>query len=101
MGVLETQVDPAAALTREICGKFAARQDDLAICAVDPIAIDVDIAERVVRADLLELAKGLAQWAMVPDADVVNRRLILPYPRHIELRIDGVNSHIDLVQTKG
>src|ERR1041384_8295109 len=37
---------------------------------------------------------------MVPDADVVNGRLILSHLRRIELRIGGVKSHIDLVQTK-
>src|SRR5262245_58128166 len=69
MGVLEVPVDPAAALARQIRGKLAGRQHHLAIDAVDPIAIDVNIAERVVRADLLELTKGLAQRAMIPDAD--------------------------------
>src|SRR5262249_40864213 len=38
---------------------------------------------------------------MVPDADVVNRRLIVPYLRHVELRFGCVKSHIDLVQTIG
>ena len=101
MGVLEVPVDPAAALTGQICGEFPCRQHDLPIISIDPIAINVDIAERVVRTDLLELAEGLAQRAMIPDADVVDRRLILLHLRHVELFFGGVKSHIDLVQTIG
>src|SRR5262245_6694937 len=101
MRVLEVPVDPATALAGQIRGELPCRQHDLTILAIDPIAINIDLAERVVRSDLLELAEGLAQRAMIPDADVVNCRLILAHLRHVELRFGGVESHIDLIQTVG
>ena len=77
MGILKMPVDPAIADTRRVGGDFPRRQHDLPILSVDPVAINIDIAERIVRADLLELPEGLAQGSMVPDADVVDRGLIL------------------------
>jgi hypothetical protein len=73
MGVLEVPIDPGCDLPRQIGGEFPRREHDLPIISIDPIAINVDIAECVVRTDLLELAEGLAQRAMIPDADVVDR----------------------------
>ena len=43
----------------------------------------------------LYLAVGVAQRPMVPDADVVDCRLILLYLRRVELPFGGVKSHID------
>src|SRR5262245_24122978 len=97
MSILEVAVDPAVA--RYVDGKFTSRQHDLSIVPVNPITINVDIAERVVGADLLELAKGLAQWPMVPDPDVANRRLVLLYLRRVERALGRVRSHVDPVQT--
>ena len=59
MGVLEVPVDPAAALAGQLYGQFARCQHDLPIISVDPIAINVDVAEGVVTTNLLELAEGL------------------------------------------
>src|SRR6476646_4649854 len=92
-------VDPATALAGQLYGQFARCQHDLPIISVDPIAINADVAERVVRTNLLELAEGLTQRAMVPDADVVDRRLVLVDLHRFDLRFSGVKSHIDLVQT--
>src|SRR5215510_11182235 len=36
---------------------------------------------------------------MIPDADVVDRRLVLLQLRDVELCLGGVKSHIDVVQT--
>src|SRR5262249_57701875 len=69
--------------------------------SLDPTMRDVHSTECVVRTDLLEVAEGLAQRAMIPDADVVDRRLILPQLRNVEFFFGGVKSHIDLIQTVG
>ena len=60
MGVLEVPIDPAAALAGQApYGQFARCQHDLPIVSIDPIAINVDVAEGVVTTNLLELAEGL------------------------------------------
>ena len=68
-------VDEAPA-RQEAVGELTGRQHDLAVLTVDGVAIDVDVEELVVGADLLKLAIGHEQRPIVPEPDVLDREAI-------------------------
>src|SRR5206468_4534011 len=70
VGVGEVLVDPDPA--REVLvGQFARGEHDLAVFAVDHVAIVVHVHEVVVGPDLLELAIGGEQGPVVPKPHVL------------------------------
>ena len=78
MRVDQLLVDPVAAALRQLVHvQLASREHHLPHRAVDLIAVDVDVGEVVVRADLLDLAQRVLQRAPVPEADVLQRRLVV------------------------
>ncbi len=68
-------VDEAPA-RQEAVGELAGRQHDLAVLAVDGVAIHVHVEELVVGADLLKLAVRHEQRPIVPQPDVLDREAI-------------------------
>src|SRR5260370_23692674 len=79
-------VDPIAAALRELIDVYLAYgKHHLTHCAVDFIAIDIDIGEVVVGADFLNLTQSVLERAPVPQPDVLQRSLIV---RRIG-RLDG------------
>ncbi len=78
MGVDELLVDPVAAADGELVDvELALGEHDLAGGAVDAVAVDVDVGEVVVGADLLDLAEGVLERVPVPEADVLERGLVV------------------------
>ena len=71
-------VDPIAAALREFLNvELAWGEHHLTHCAVDFIAIDIDIGKVVVGADFLNLAERVLQGAPFPQSDVLQRSLIV------------------------
>ena len=72
MRVLQPQVDPRRVIEAGFI-HFARGEHDLAHLAVELVAVDVDVTELVVRAQLLELGVALQERAVVPEANVAQR----------------------------
>ena len=78
VGVDQLFVDPVAAAFRQLVDVELARgEHHLPHLAVDLVAIDVDVGEVVVGADFLDLPQRVLQRAPVPQADVLERRLVV------------------------
>ena len=78
MGVDELLVDPVAATLRELIdAQFARGEHNLTHDAVDFIAINVDVGKIIVRTDFLNLTQRVLKCAPVPQADVLQRSLIV------------------------
>ena len=93
-------VDPDAA--REILIlQLARRQHDLAVFTIDHVAIVVHIHEVVVGADLLELAIGGQQRAVVPEANVLDGQIVAGQHRGAELLLGGEHLFLDLMEPVG
>ena len=76
--VPEVDVHPVLCGGREFRGVHLSRADlELLILTVDHVAVDVDVVEGVVRADGLLLLIRLLQRDVVPQPQVVDRRLIV------------------------
>src|SRR5205807_2396904 len=76
--VPEVDVHPVLCGGRELRGVHLSRADlELLVLAVDHVAVDVDVVEGVVRADRLLLLIRLLQRDVVPQPQVVDRRLIV------------------------
>ena len=71
-------VDPVAAALRQFVHvQFARRQHHLAHRAVDLVTIDVDVGKVVVSANLLNLPQRILQRMPVPQANILQRRLVI------------------------
>ena len=75
VGEGQVLVDPVAAGQR-VGVQLARRQHDLAVLAVDPVAVVVDGDEVVVGADLLDLAEGVLQRLVIPERHVAQRHRV-------------------------
>ena len=71
----EVLVDPVAVRQR-VGVQLARRQHDLAVLAVDHVAVVVDRDEVVVGPDLLDLAEGVLQRLMIPERHVAQRHRV-------------------------
>ena len=90
MGELQMLIDPGLGVFRQQPDvQFARRQHHLRIASVDVVAIDVDIDEIVVKANLLQLLVGIDERARVPEPDVAaasassfssEARVSVPFP---------------------
>ncbi len=90
MRVDELFVDPVPAARGQLLHvQLARRQHHLPKRAVDRVAIDVDVREVVVRADLLELPERVLQRAPVPKPNVLERRLIVRGIGRLDGRLRG------------
>ena len=102
MRVNELLVDPvAAALRQPIDVQLADCEHHLTHAAVHLIAIDVDIGEVVVGANLLNLAERVLQRPPVPEPDVLERVLIVVRFDSGDARVGGKRHLFDPVQRKG
>ena len=73
----EGRVDPVGARRRKLAQiEFARGQQRLAVLAVDGVAVHVGVGEHVVGAQRLDLGDGVVEGAGVPQADVVEDRLV-------------------------
>jgi hypothetical protein len=71
-------IDPVAAALRKLVDvEFACGKHHFACVAVDLIAIDVDVREIVVGADFLDLAERVFERFHIPQADVLQRWLVV------------------------
>ncbi len=74
----ELLVDPVTAALGELVEtEFAGGEHHLAQIAVQRVAIDVDIGKIVVGANLLDLPESALQSPPVPEADVLQRGLVV------------------------
>ena len=81
--------------------ELARREHQLAIVAVDDVAVVVDVLELVVRADLLQLRERPQQRAVVPEPDVLERRLVARQRARVERLVGGKLFLLDAVETVG
>ncbi len=99
VGVDQLLVDPvAAALGQLLDVQLARRQHHLAQGAVEVVAVDVDVGKVVVGADLLLLAQGVLQGVPVPQADVLQRGLIVGGVGGIDRGLGGKLTLLELVE---
>ncbi len=85
MGVDQLFVDPVAAAYRQFFYiELARSQHHFTGGAVDVVAINVDVGEIVVGANFLHLAQGVLQRMPVPQADVLERGLIVGRVRGVD-----------------
>ena len=79
MGVGEVLVDPGLGLRLQlVLVELPGAYQHLAVAAVDDVAVDVDVGERVVEADLLYLLVGVQGRPRFPEAYVLESRLRWP-----------------------
>ncbi len=90
MRVNQLVVDPVAAALRQFVDvQLAGGEHHFTKSAVDLVTIDVDIGKIVVGADFLYLAQGVLQSAPVPQADVLQRVLIIYRVRGLGIGVCG------------
>jgi hypothetical protein len=78
VGVDELLVDPVAGGFRKLLDvELAGGEHHFAGDAVDFVAIDVDVGKVVVGADFLDLAERVLERVPVPQADVLQRGLVV------------------------
>ncbi len=81
--------------------QFPRSQDHLTVIAVDPIAINVQIGEAVVEADLLDLTVGLTQRAIVPQTDVLQGGAVFRQRLHAQRLHLAKISLVGIIQVVG
>ncbi len=101
MGVLQPPVDPGDVLARQLRRQLAGREQDLAEAAAERVAVDVDVIESVVGADLLQLPERLLERLPVPQADVADGVLVGLDLGHREDRLRIVGAHVDRIEAEG
>src|SRR3989338_2474875 len=84
-----------------LVGNLTGRKHDLAIGAVDQVAVVINIDELIIGADLLELSVGRQQRTMLPQPDVLDRRVVAPQIGGGELFIGRKVFALDFIQTIG
>ncbi len=80
---------------------FAGRDHDLAVLAVDHVAVVVHVDELVVGPDLLELPVGLQQRRIVPEAHVLDREVVAPQILAGQVLLGGEVPLLDVVELVG
>ena len=92
MRVDEFLVNPRARLLRELADIQLARgEHHLPGLSANFVAININVLKIVVGANLLYLSQGVAQGRPIPEADVVERRLIVS---NLEARNRGVRIEV-------
>ena len=78
MGVDELLIDPVAAAFRQLIDvEFSGGEHHLAYIAVDLISINVDVRKIVIGSDLLNLPQRVLQGMPIPQANILERRLVV------------------------
>ncbi len=90
--------DPARQILRR---ELPRRQGHLPVLPVDAVPIDIDIRELVVGPDLLELAVGGEQGPRVPQADILEGRLVLTQVLKRQCLLCRKLPLLDIVQAVG
>ena len=102
MGINQFVVDPvAAALRKFVHIQFARGQHDFAHRAVNLVAINVDVGKVVVSANLLDLAQCILERVPVPQANILQRCLIVGRVGGIDRDLGGKLSLQEAVQAVG
>ncbi len=96
----EVLVDPVAVRQR-LRVQLARRQHDLAILAVDQVAVVVDRDEVVVGPDLLDLAEGVLQRLMIPERHVAQRHRVGVDVAPGQRRVPGQLALLDTLEREG
>ena len=99
MRVRDVLVDPL--LRQLVHVELARREHRLAVDAVDRVAVHVGVEERVVLAQLLELAVARHQGVGVPQADVAKRRRVVAELLRRERLFGRQRLLLDLVEPVG
>ena len=77
MGKQHVAVDPCLGVRRQQGGpQFASREHHALVGTVEPVAINVQIMEFVIGADLLQLGVGIRQGQPIPQPDIFDGRLV-------------------------
>ena len=90
--------DPARQILR---GELPGRQGHLPVLPIDGVAINIDVRELVVRPDLLELAVRGEQGPGVPQADILDGRVVLLQILQGQRLVRRELSLLDVVQAVG
>ena len=85
MGILQMAVHPGPGTFGKLRRQLARRQHGLAVAVGQGVAIDVDVVELVVEADLLDLAERAQERAVVPEPDVPDGILVVGEIAHLEV----------------
>ena len=101
VGVLQPAVDPGDALAGQIAGQLAGREQHLPLAIAHPVPVDVDVLERIVGADLLQLPEGLLERLPIPKTNVVDRVPVRLDRSHVEGGTGLVSAHLDRSQAEG
>ena len=101
MGILQSAVDPGYALAGQFARQLAGREQHLPLAIAQPIPVDVDVLERIVAADLLQLPEGLLERLPIPEPDVVDSVPVRLDRSHVEGGAGLVSAHLDRGQTEG
>ena len=101
MGVDQVLVGPGLRRAHQLVRvQLAACQHDLALLAADQVAVDVHVPEGVVLVDLLLLAERVEQRAVVPQAQVLERRRVVREERPAQGLAPGEGLLRDSVQVE-
>ena len=102
MAIDQLFVNPIAATLRKFFDiQFARAEHHFTGCAVDFIAVNVDIREVVVGADFLNLTQRILEGAPVPQPDILERSLIICGVGGRNVRLSGKFTLRDPVQSVG
>ena len=102
MGVNQMPVDPGVGLGRELVDdQFPCGQHDLAVGAINHVAIHVHVVKIIVEPDRLNLAVGLQQRTFIPDSDILDGNIMVPNFIRTQGFIDFKIDFLDIVQIIG
>ena len=101
VGVLQMAVHPGLGALRKLRRQLARRQHGLAVAVGQPVAIDVHVVELVVEPDLLDLAEGSQQRAVVPEPDIADGVAVVREVTHLEARRGGIVAFRDAIDAEG
>ena len=100
VGVDQLRVDPVAGGFRKpLDVQLAGGDHHLPQRAVNHVAIDVDVGEFVVGADGLNLPQRVPERAPVPQADVLDRRLVVGEVHRFDAGLGGKRLLLEAIET--
>ena len=95
-------IDPCLSVRREQRGvELAGRQHHLLVGSVEPVPIHIHVPELVVGPDLLQLSIGRQERQLIPQPDIVDRRLIGLERGGREVLLDRKRSGGDVMEIVG
>ena len=100
MGVDELLLGPGAVRAEQLDVQLPRGQHDLSLLLLDLVTVDVDVGEAVVAAEVLLLPERRQQRPVVPQPQVVDRRLVFVEDPAGELLLTGERARLDRVEVE-